>query len=237
VGAWELLRSQGLGLICAGATIALLAAGSVILAATRDGASAGVRLDDLRVFFLQPSPWHVWLYLLIPVLLLYALNTLLCTWHSLARLVRSGARAPSAYGPTVMHLGFLVALAAHGVGGALGGEDRAVVVGPEVTDMGGGWSGQLLDLHVERLPGGMPKQVHARLLLRGPGGEVSDQEVGFNRPASVELGSRLWLLTRFDPTRTMVLLRARRAPGNPVALGAVIIFSLGMVMMGRRWFS
>ncbi len=309
------LRSQGLGLICAALTVLLLAVGSVCLAATRDGASAGVHLDDLRAFFQRPSPWHLWLYLLIPVLLLYALNTVLCTWRSLTRLLRSGVRSPSAYGPTVMHLGFLVALAAHAVGGLLGGEDRPVVVGSTVVDLGGGWTGRLESLQVERLPGGMPRQVHARLALTDPAGRASRQVVGFNRPASAGFGARLWLLSRFDqqlvatltdgdsrcmaPAREtcrlgdrafhvlgllpgghgdgvpaaalmtvgqgrhqrllvkrgqpaahpggavtllaldrqpVVLLRARRAPGNPVALAAVVIFALGMLLMGRRWF-
>lgn len=234
----QLLRSQELGLACAGATILLLAAGSVILTATRDGASAGVRLDDLRIFFQRPSLWHLWLYLLIPVLLLYALNTLLCTWQSLVRLVCGRVREPGAYGPAVMHLGFIVALAAHAVGGVMGAEGEPVVVGPDWTDLGGEWRGRLLDLRVERLPGGMPKQVHARLEMKDPSGHTSEQKVGFNRPASAEWGARLWLLSRFNTATTAQLSDGQRSctatKGETCQLGGVGFHVLGLAPGGRQ---
>ena len=90
--AW--LRSQGLGLACGLSTVALLAIGSVVLAATREGASAGIRGDDLRAFFDPPRPAHLWLYLLFPVAGLYAVNTVLATWDSVSRKWRGGVRAP-----------------------------------------------------------------------------------------------------------------------------------------------
>ncbi len=309
------LHSQGLGLLCAGASILLLAAGSVVIAATREGASANVRLDDIRVFFLDPSAWHLWFYLLLPVMALYGLNTLLCTWRALALLIRSGARSPALYGPSVMHLGFLLALWAHAVGGMGGGEDAPVTLGSAWTALDEARQGRLLALEVERLPGGQVKQVHAHVELREPSGETERQVVGYNAPASALFGSRLWLLVRqgFVPTvelshgrrrcsapargicslgnvsyyvlgilpgghgstgaaasllaqdpergnrrllirlnrsldvgngtltltrlgsEPQIMLRSRRAPGNPWALAAVLVFIAGMVMMGRRW--
>ena len=78
--AW--LRSQGLGLCCGLATVALLAIGSFVIPATRDGASAGIGMDDLRGFFDPPRFAHLWLYLLFPVAALYAVNTVLATWDT-----------------------------------------------------------------------------------------------------------------------------------------------------------
>ena len=52
------LRSQGLGLVCGFATVALLAIGSVVLTATRDGASAAIQMDELRGFFDPPHAAH-----------------------------------------------------------------------------------------------------------------------------------------------------------------------------------
>src|SRR5919202_4047935 len=95
----ELLRSQGLGVTCGLATVVLLAVGSFVLDATREGASAGIAMDDLPPFVERPALAHPWMYLLAPVLALYALNTLLATWYSVARKVRSGVRSPSAHGP------------------------------------------------------------------------------------------------------------------------------------------
>jgi len=54
-GRLDWLRSQGLGLVCGFGTVLLLAVGSVILAATREGASASVGFDDLRGFLQQLS--------------------------------------------------------------------------------------------------------------------------------------------------------------------------------------
>ncbi|MHB8876666.1 MAG: hypothetical protein ACYC8T_23470, partial [Myxococcaceae bacterium] len=142
----DLLRSQGLGLLCGQATVVLLGVGSVVLAATRDGASARVGLDDLTAFFRFPSVAHLWLYLLVPVLGLYALNTALCTWDSVLAKWRRGVRELSPYAPVVMHLGFLLALVAHGVGGLWNREREPAVLGTGWTSLPGGEQARLLDL-------------------------------------------------------------------------------------------
>jgi hypothetical protein len=190
--AW--LRSQGLGVACGLSTVVLLAAGSFVLAATREGASARVAMDDVRAFFDPPSWVHLWFYLLVTVLGLYALNVLLATWHSVARKWRAGDRAPSAYAPAVLHLSFLVALLAHGVGGLLGGERGRVVVAGGFAALPDGREARLVSLDVDVLPGGMPKEVRARLALRGPAGADAEAVVGYDAPLSSGLGSDLWFL-------------------------------------------
>jgi hypothetical protein len=190
--AW--LRSQGLGVACGLSTVALLAAGSFVLAATREGASAGIAMDDVRAFFGRPSWVHLWFYLLLPVLALYALNALLATWQSVARKWRAGTRAPSAYAPAVLHVAFLVALLAHGVGGLLGGERGQVVVAGGFTPLSDARQARLVSLDVDVLPGGMPREVRARVEVRGPDGAVSEAVVGYNAPLTSGLGSDLWFL-------------------------------------------
>ncbi len=197
--AW--LRSQGLGVACGLSTAALLAVGSFVLAFTREGASAGIAMDDARAFFERPSPAHVWFYLLVPVLGLYALNTLLATWHSVARKWRAGVRAPSAYGAAVMHLAFLTALAAHGLGGFLGEERGEVVVSRGWTALPGGAEVRLASLEVDALPGGMPREVRAAVETRDRDGRRGAAVVGYNRPLSAGLGSDLWLLGRTGRAR------------------------------------
>lgn len=188
-GRWAWLRSQGLGVICGLSTTLLLAVGSFVLAATRDGASAGIGMDDLRGFFTPPALAHAWLYLLLPVVALYALNTLYATLDSVVRKVRAGVRRPSAYAAAVMHVAFLVAMAAHGVAGVFGEE------GPQVT-IGDGWTpvgdrqARLVGFELEQLPNGMPKRVRA-LVETDDGARA---EVGYNAPLSFGLGSELWLL-------------------------------------------
>jgi len=190
-----LLRSQGLGLCCGFGTVLLLAVGSFVLAATRDGASRAIAMDDLRAFFAPPSWTHLWLYLLIPVFGLYALNTALATWHSVARKVRAGVTAPARYAPALLHLSFLLALVAHGAGGLWGGErGEAVLAEGAWQRLPGGPEARLRSLAVERLPNGMPREVRAAVELRGGAGQGEEVVVGYNQPISSGLGAELHLL-------------------------------------------
>jgi hypothetical protein len=190
------LRSQGLGLACGLATVILLAVGSVVLTATRDGASSAVGLDDLRGFFDPPRLAHLWLYLLFPVAALYAVNTALATWDTVTRKWRAGLRAPAAYAASVVHVGFLLALVAHGVGGLLGVDEGVVVVGPGWQAVPGFGEARLLSLEVDLLPGGMPRAARARLEVRD-GSATSERIVGYNAPLSRGGGASLALLSDF----------------------------------------
>jgi hypothetical protein len=193
--AW--LRSQGLGLLCGLATVVLLAVGSVVLVSTRDGASASVGLDDLRGFFEPPRLEHLWLYLLFPVAGLYAVNTVLATWDTVLRKWRAGLRAPGAYAPSLIHVGFLLALVAHGVGGFLGAERGAVLVGPDWQSLPGFGEARLRSLDVDALPGGMPRAAWAHLEVRDGSGGVHAETVGYNVPLSARGGAALALLSDF----------------------------------------
>ncbi len=200
---WAWLRSQGLGLACGFAIVVLLAVGSFVLAATRDGASAQVGMDDLRGFFAPPRLAHLWLYLLFPVAGLYALNTALATWDNVSRRWRAGVRAPSAYAAALVHVGFLLALVAHAASGFFGADGPAVLVASsgwqEVPGFG---EARLVSLDVEVLPGGMPRSARARLEVRSGDGSVSAETVDYNAPLSAAGGGRLALLA--EPGRTRV---------------------------------
>lgn len=190
--AW--LRSQGLGLLCGFATVLLLAAGSFVLAATREGASAGIGMDDLRGFFDPPRLAHLWLYLLFPVVGLYALNTTLATWDTVVRRWRMGIRAPSAYGASVVHVGFLLALAGHAVGGFLGEDRGGVVVASGWQEVPGFGEARLVSLEVDALPDGMPREAWATLEVRAGDGAIRTERIGYNVPLSSGGGARLALL-------------------------------------------
>jgi hypothetical protein len=196
--AW--LRSQGLGLVCGGLTIALLAVGSVVIAATRDGASAGIHMDDLRGFFDPPRAAHAWLYLLFPVAALYGVNTVLATWDTVARKWRLGVRAPAAYAASIVHVGFLLALFAHAVGGFLGEDGDGVLVASGWQEVPGFGEARLVSLDVDALPGGMPRSAEARLQVRDPSGLVREETVGYNAPLSSGGGARLALLADLGGT-------------------------------------
>ena len=212
---WGWLRSQGLGVCCGLATVLLLAAGSVVMAATRDGASAGIGLDDLTGFFVHPHLAHLWFYALVPVAALYALNALLATWETVTTRWRAGLRQPRAYAAAVLHVAFLVALLAHLVGGFLSREGGGHLISEGWQPLPGFGEARLVSLQVEELPNGMPRAVHAAVELRDAAGRVEAAEVGYNQPLTGGLGSRLALLS--DQGQAPV---ARLASGEEtVALG------------------
>jgi hypothetical protein len=206
-GRWGWLSSQGLGILCGQAAVILLAIGSVVLAATRSGASAAIAMDDVRGFFAPPSAVHLWFYLLLPVLLLYALNVALATWRNVTRKWRDGIRSPRAYAPAVVHAAFLTGLLAHGIGGLGGAELGRVRVGPSWGDLGDGRQARITALDVERNPDGSTKQVRASLEIRDSGAAVSRTVVRYNEPLSRGLGSDLLLLIRPESVRAVRLVR------------------------------
>ncbi len=205
--AW--LRSQGLGVVCGQLTVLLLALGSIVLVATRDGASALVRFDDVTAFFARPSWAHAWLYALLAVLALYALNTALCTWDSLAAKLARRVREPSAYAPALMHVAFLLALVAHLVGGVWTSDRPPVVVAASWTGLGDGRQARVVSLVEEKLRDGRPKSADAVVEVKDAAGRVASHALGYNRPVSAGLGAELLLLEQ-----------AGRVPG-------AMVFSVG----------
>jgi hypothetical protein len=206
-GRWGWMYSQGLGVLCGQATVLLLAVGSVALTATRDGASAAIAMDDIRAFFVAPAVVHLWFYLLLPVLGLYALNTTLATWRSVTRKWRNGIRAPQSYAPAVVHVAFLASLLAHGVGGLGGAELGPVRVGPSFRDLGDGRQARVTALDVDRHPDGSAKQVRASVEIRTSEGATSSAIVAYNGPLSRGLGSDLLILIRPEAISAVQLVR------------------------------
>lgn len=192
---WTLLRSQGLGVFCGLSTVLLLAIGSFVIAATRGGASAGLRLDEVLPFFEPPSVVHLWFYLLLPVLGLYGINTALATWHSVSIKWRNGFRQPWAYGAAFIHVGFLLALLAHLVGG-IGGKQQGLLLHGDWSELPDGRQARVTTVDLEQLPGGMPKAIHAAVEIKSASGLVETADLGYNQPLSAGLGATLVLFQR-----------------------------------------
>jgi hypothetical protein len=240
-GRLDWLRSQGLGLVCGFGTVVLLAVGSVILAATRDGASASVGLDDLKGYFAPPAAVHGWLYALGALAALYALNTLLATWDTVVRKWRAGVRAPGAYAASIIHVGFLVAMFGHALGGFTSEDFEPVIVSEGWSEVPGFGEARLLTLEVDAMPNGMPKSARATLAVRGPDGATRQEIVDYNQPLSRGLGGHLALLAEMGQVnvpgvgpRPAILLRPRTTPSNPWALASGLLVGLGVVLMWRR---
>lgn len=212
------LRSQGLGLLCGQATVLLLAVGSFQLASLPEGSTAGGMTDDLRVFFREPSWGFAWFYLLLPVLGLLALNTLLCTWQNVVARWRAGVRSAAAYGPAVVHVGFLLAMGAHAVQGLLAVDPPPVLLGSDWAPLDGGGEARVVSVAMDRHPDGSPKEIRAEVERRdSPTGPVRRETVGINRPLSSGLGARLHLVADFG-SRLDTARLADPATGREVTL-------------------
>jgi hypothetical protein len=240
-GRLDWIRSQGLGLLCGFGTVLLLAVGSVILAATREGASAAVGFDDLRGFFAPPSWVHWWFYLLVAVAGLYGLNTVLATWDTVVRKWGAGVRTPGAYAASIIHVGFLIAMAGHALGGFTSEDLQPVVVTEGWSEVPGFGEARLLTLEVDSMPNGMPKSARATLAVRGLDGEVRQEIVDYNQPLSRGFGGHLALLAEMGQVqvpgvgpRPAILLRPRTTPSNPWALVSAVFVGLGVILMWRR---
>jgi hypothetical protein len=231
------LRSQGLGVLCGQATVLLLGVGSIQLVRTRDGASQGVQLDDIRAFFTEPSVSHAWFYALLGVLTLYALNTVLCTWDSVMTKWARRVREPAAWAPSVIHVSFLLALVAHLVGGLWNRELDPLLLTPAWTDVGAGRQARLVDVVEERLPNGRAKSVRASVEWKDAAGQVTTRTLGYNEPLSEGWGAELVLLDQagFVGAQRAVQVRRRVTPGHPWALASALVMAVGLVLMGRRW--
>jgi len=234
-----LLRAQGLGLLCGFGTVLLLAVGSFVLAATRQGASAGIHMDDLRGFLVRPSWVHSWFYLLVLIFGLYVVNTTLATWHSLARKLRAGVRSPARYAPALFHVAFLLALGAHGAGGLWGEEQGETVLAVgSWQPLPDGRQARLLSLEVDRLPGGMPREVRADVELRDAAGRLERERVGYNQPISSGLGAELHLLADQGavPVAEVAMGAERCAllPQGACRLGGLELTLLGAAEPGQR---
>jgi hypothetical protein len=231
-----LIGSQGLGVACGLSTVLLLAVGSVVLVATAGGASQNVAMDDLRGFFAEPSWAHLWLYLLVPVLSVFALNTFVGALDDVVARWRAGLRAPSAYAAALLHVGFLLALVAHLVGGFWGEEGNPVVIGARFVELDHGRAARVEKVDVTRLPNGMLEQAYATLEVRDTSGRTHVEVVSYNAPLSFGFGSELYVLTRQGNTgEPTVVLRHRHTPANPLALGAATLLGLGTLLMWRRF--
>lgn len=231
------LRSQGLGVVCGLSSAVLLAVGSVVLAATRDGASASVQLDELSGFFAPPRWEHSWLYALLGVLALYALNTALCTWDSVMARLRRGTVEPSSWAPTVIHVSWLVALLAHLVGGVGNQELDLVTLTSNWSQLDDAeW--RLLTTDSELSSTGKVKQTWARLERRTADG-VTAVSVGFNVPFTRGGGADLLVFAR-EASAPVVVVRggdqscATAVPGECV-LGPSHLEVVGAQPAGERW--
>ena len=106
----------------------------------------------------------------------------------------------SAYAAAFFHMGFLVAMLAHLIGGVATEEGKQLVIGPEWTELTESFDVRLITMEIDRHPSGQPRGITGHVQLRDSEGVVTVDTVGFNDPIATNYGMDLALLANYVPT-------------------------------------
>lgn len=182
---YDIFKSQKLGIIVGFTVTGLLIIGSLIMNFI-PRQYTGLSGEDISFFFANKKPIHLWFYLLFLACILYGINTFLCTLDSIIRKMKGGVRKAALYGASFVHIGFVITLIAHLIGGLYSSTERPVSVAEDWTDLGG-VEMKVTDLKTSSYPNGMPKKIVASVAVRKDGIEFSDT-LGYNNPVLLQHG-------------------------------------------------
>lgn len=182
---YDIFKSQKLGIIIGFTVTGLLIIGSLIMNFT-PRQYTGLSGEDISFFFTHKKPIHLWFYLLFLACILYGINTFLCTLDSIVRKMKGGVRKATLYGASLVHIGFVITLIAHLIGGLYSTTEPPVSVAEGWTDLGG-VEMKVTDLKTSSYPNGMPKKIVASVAVRKDGIEFSDT-LGYNNPVLLQHG-------------------------------------------------
>ena len=201
---YNIFKSQKLGIIVGFSVTGLLIIGSLVMN-FQPRQYAGLSGEDISFFFVHKKPLHIWFYLLFLACILYGINAFLCTLDSIIRKAKSGVKKIPLYGASVVHIGFVITLGAHLVGGLYSPTEPPVSVADEWTDLGG-VEMKVTDLKTSSYPNGMPKKIQAFVTVRKDGFEFSDT-LGYNNPVLLQHGILEILMRDYGWIASSVVLK------------------------------
>lgn len=176
---------------------------------------------------LAPARASWWVWASIAILSILALNTLACAGLSLLSRVQSRAWL-KALPPQVIHLGFLLMLAAHlaSSAGALHMQ-HTLREGSAIRLFNGNYM-RLARVEIELGAKGYPTDWSAHLEYYSPTGTLIKKDISApNRPSFIEdLGVYIK-----KPEYGGALMEVHREPGTPWALAGGVLFTLGTIAL------
>ncbi len=208
---YNFLKSQKLGIIVGFTVTGLLIIGSFIMSYFPRH-YAGLSGDDITFFFSEWKPIHAWFYLLFIGCVFYGVNTFLCTLDSVIRKAKGGVKKISLYGASLVHVGFIITLVVHLVGGLCSTSSPPVSVANEWVDVGG-TEMKVTDLKTSSYPNGMPKNITVFVSVRKDGVEYSDT-LGYNNPVLLQHGVLEVLMRDYGWIASSVILNIDGHPSN-----------------------
>ncbi len=197
------LKSQKTGIITGFTVTGLLIIGSLIMNYF-PGSYEGLTGEDITFFFKNFKPINIWFYLMFAGFIMYGISIFFCTLDSIIRKVKGRTLKIPLYGASLVHIGFIVTLVAHLIGGIWSSSGSPITVADEWVQSGD-FEMKVADFESTSYPNGMPKKIHAYMKIRRDGKET-DETLGYNNPVLLDWGVKEILLRTYGNVPNAVVL-------------------------------
>ncbi|MGR3293203.1 MAG: hypothetical protein ACUZ9M_04200 [Candidatus Scalindua sp.] len=200
---YDFLKSQKTGIIVGFTVTGLLIIGSLIMnyfPESYDGLSG----EDITFFFKEPKLIHIWFYLMFVAFAMYGICIFICTLDSILRKVKARSKKIALYGASIVHIGFLVTLVAHLVGGIWSESGSPITIADQWVQSGE-YELKVTGLDSTSYPNGMPRKITAHIKIR-KGGKEFDDTLGYNNPVLLDYGTKMFLLRNYGNMPNSVVL-------------------------------
>ncbi|KHE93921.1 MAG: hypothetical protein K8F52_05050 [Candidatus Scalindua rubra] len=200
---YDFLKSQKTGIVVGFSITGLLIIGSLIMNYFPESYE-GLSGEDLTFFFNEPKLIHTWFYLMFIAFAVYGICIFICTLDSLLRKVKARSKKIALYGASIVHIGFLVTLVAHLVGG-IWTESGGPITIADAWVKSGEYELKVTGLDSTSYPNGMPRKIKAQMKIRKDGEEFDDT-LGYNNPVLLDRGTKIFLLQNYGSMPNSVVL-------------------------------
>ncbi len=197
------LKSQKTGIIVVFTVTGLLIIGSLIMNYFPESYE-GLSGEDITFFFKEPKLIHTWFYLMFVAFAMYGICIFICTLDSILRKVKARSKKIALYGASIVHIGFLVTLVAHLVGGIWSESGRPITIA-DTWVKSGEYELRVTGLDSTSYPNGMPRKITAQIKIRKDGKEFDDT-LGYNNPVLLDYGTKMFLLRNYGNMPNSVVL-------------------------------
>ena len=197
------LKSQKTGIIIGFTVTGLLIIGSLIMNFFPE-AYEGLSGEDITFFFNNPRPIHTWFYVMFVAFAMYGICIFFCTLDSILRKVKACTSKIPLYGASIVHIGFLITLVAHLIGGIWSESGMPITIADKWVQAGE-YELKVTGLETTSYPNGMPRKITAQIAIRKDGEETSDT-LGFNNPVLLDNGTKQFLLRNYGNMPNAVVL-------------------------------
>ena len=166
------LKSQKTGIIVGFTVTGLLIIGSLIMNFFPESYE-GLSGEDITFFYNNPRPIHTWFYIMFVAFAMYGISIFFCTLDSILRKVKARTSKIPLYGASIVHIGFLITLVAHLIGGIWSESGRPITIA-DTWVQAGEYELKVTGLDSTTYPNGMPRKITAQMKIRKDGKEYND---------------------------------------------------------------